>query len=259
MLEVKQDQINSKLAQYEAGLFYADSTITLYRAIAKNLLESPQEVIKGIKSKSRWLQVKTVANRLNKLGLANIQIPPWKKRTTTRADHIKKRTIDDRLFEMIYDDLPSSEKGNQLRLAILLAYTAGLKVDEVLNLKSSDMKVNKRIEIAVTGKDTSARIAIVAAKEQELRNELLNRIHSFKSFSITSGYIKNALHRVSNRLGIQFSFQDFRHAYALRLYDEGLSLLDIKDLLGLKDPKTTMVYLDINPKRTMEKLEKLGY
>jgi integrase len=259
MLDVKENDIQAKLSQYEAGLFYADSTKKLYRNIARRLLDNPKSVIDNLKSKSRWLQVRTVVNRLNELGLTNINLPPWQKREPARAEHIRKRIVDEKLFEVILDEIPESTNGEQLRLAALLSYSAGLKLEEVLNLRSKDVKIGKRIEIAVVGGRTESRTAIVAPKEAEMKQEIQNRLNKFVSFTITADYIRITLNRIARNLEISFSFQDFRHAFAIRLHEEGVPIMGIKNLLGHKDRKTTMVYLDISPQETFEILEKLGY
>ena len=84
------NEINAKLTLFRAGLYYADSTKELYTSIAKKLLINPIDVLSNINSKSKWRQVKVVVNRLNELGLADIDLPIWQKKDNSRAEYIKK-------------------------------------------------------------------------------------------------------------------------------------------------------------------------
>ena len=99
----------------------------------------------------------------------------------------------------------------------------------------------------------------VLTKNKKIKMRVETNLKSFDKFNISANYVKTTLNRIRKRIGSNFSFHDFRHAFAIRLNNEGIPIMGIKNLLGLKDRKTTLVYLDMSVDETNALIDKLKY
>ena len=80
-----------------------------------------------------------------------------------------------------------------------------------------------------------------------------------KGLPLKDNTVNNAFIRIINRAELdRIKVHDGRHTFAVRLRQAGLSLEDIKDLLGHKDISTTQIYAHISPEvqqRSIDMLE----
>jgi integrase/recombinase XerD len=142
------------------------------------------------------------------------------------------------------------------RLIMKLAYSAGLRRGEIINLKKEDID-RKRMTIRVNqGKGRKDRYTLLAKdtlRELEVYMDqnkasqwLLNgRIPGTRiSEGALDWMMKNARERVS--IGKKFHLHSLRHSFASHLLIMGVNLVAIQRLLGHEDIRTTMIYLHVN-------------
>jgi integrase/recombinase XerD len=150
------------------------------------------------------------------------------------------------------------------QLLLMTIYSAGLRINEATHLQLTDID-SKRMTIRVRqGKGNKDRYTLLSrVLLDELRlywqrdkpspwlfpGERVNKpIHD------TS--IQKAFQQARKRSGIrkQVTVHTLRHSFATHLLEQGVDLFTIKELLGHKSIRTTLIYLHLhNPaKRTIE-------
>ena len=138
-------------------------------------------------------------------------------------------------------------------LIILLLYSAGLRVSEVVSLRVKNLHLDESYGWVRNGKGRKDRIFIVAKKlREELQQWIKDQQLSDKDW-LFSGYgfshysvesvrmiIKKA-RRMAN-ISKNVTPHTLRHSFATHLAENGYSLLEIQPLLGHKNLDTTMIY-----------------
>ncbi len=140
---------------------------------------------------------------------------------------------------------------------LLLAYSAGLRVSEVINLKPGDID-SDRMQIRINqAKGKKDRMVTLSSNLLPfLRNYFVlyrPKIWLFEGqygdqYSVRSA--QALFHQAFKRLNLpaQFSFHSLRHSYATHLLDNGTDISYIQKLLGHNDIKTTLRYTHVSIK-----------
>lgn len=146
---------------------------------------------------------------------------------------------------------------------LYLAYSAGLRVSEVVNLKVKDIH-SERMVINIKGakgkKDRTVALSqgilellrkyYVAYKPQDwlFEGQYPNSTYSTRS-------LQQIFRRAKTAAGIlqDVTFHSLRHSYATHLHEAGTDLKLIQELLGHNDIKTTLRYTHVS-NRTLENI-----
>ncbi len=146
---------------------------------------------------------------------------------------------------------------------LLLAYSAGLRVSEVVNVKINDID-SDRMQININGakgkKDrvvtlSSSLLPILRAYYEQYRPKTwlfegqFSQQYSSRSAQLVFKQAFKKLH-----LPAQCSFHSLRHSFATHLLESGTDISFIQKLLGHNDIKTTLRYTQIT-KKDMTKVE----
>ena len=139
---------------------------------------------------------------------------------------------------------------------VALMYSAGLRVSEVCNLRYCDIeRKTMRIHVAHS-KSRSDRYAILSQKALDLLTRYwfacgrpcgwLFPKQTDPSRPIDTFYVTRHLRAHEEFLGWEhrFTCHSFRHAFGTHLYENGADLLTIKNLMGHKSLKSTLIYYD---------------
>jgi site-specific recombinase XerD len=141
------------------------------------------------------------------------------------------------------------------RIVLTLIYSAGLRGQEVINLKISDVDFERmtiHIRQSKYKKDRivplSPCMAIGLKKYLKAENPhvwLFNGKELDKRYSIRglSWIMRENLKKTSITKAV--NLHTLRHTYATHLLEEGLNIVTIKELLGHADITTTMIYLHV--------------
>jgi len=141
------------------------------------------------------------------------------------------------------------------RIVLSLIYSAGLRGQEVINLKLGDIDFERKtihIRQSKYKKDRilplSPAIAIGLKKYLQAENP---HIWFFNGKQIGSKYSNRGLSWIMREtlkktsIKKQVSLHALRHSYATHLLEEGLNIVTLKDLLGHSNITTTMIYLHV--------------
>ncbi|MGL4949920.1 MAG: site-specific tyrosine recombinase XerD, partial [Anaeroplasmataceae bacterium] len=174
------------------------------------------------------------------------------------------------VFKMI-DSIDATKKlGKRNKAMMELAYGCGLRVTELITLKTSDIHINSRY-ITVIGKNDKERIVPIAdIQVQALRDYIENErpflsdnkssilFYNYKGESISRQaffkYIKKLA--TDNQIAKEISPHTLRHSFATHLLENGLDLRIVQELLGHEDIKTTELYTHISKKHLRDIYEK---
>jgi integrase/recombinase XerD len=148
------------------------------------------------------------------------------------------------------------------RALLFLAYSAGLRVSEVVKIKITDINYD-RSQLLIEGAKGKKDRMVTLAKS------LVPIIEDYKKDYSPSFYLFEGQNRAAhynarsaqvifkaafNNLGLdsRLSFHSLRHSFATHLLDGGTDISYIQKMLGHNDIKTTLIYADVSQKKVAE-------
>lgn len=154
------------------------------------------------------------------------------------------------------------------RLMFEIMYGCGLRVQEVSDLKVSDININERY-LKVFGKGSKERIVPFHNLIQDFLNDYLfeyDKLELDHDFL----FINNRNKQLSTR-GIQYTLDQvvlksnlnknvsphmLRHSFATHLLDNGADIKVVQDLLGHKNISTTQIYTHVSIEKLVDVYQK---
>lgn len=238
-------------------------TATFIRSWLASLREmdiSPRSINRKISTLKSFFKYHLRTGRLTQTPMTNIISPKSGKRLPS---FVKEEDLGDLLKALAF---PDDWKGLNARMLITLFYCTGMRLSELIQLKSQQVDRSKR-SIKILGKGNKERIVPVSA-------ELINLIEAYetekgKLFGNTAEmllvtekgkrmYPKYAYLLVKQYLGEIKTLERksphvLRHSFATHLTNHGASLNAVKELLGHASLASTQVYTH----NTIEKLKEV--
>ncbi len=138
------------------------------------------------------------------------------------------------------------------KLIIILIYSSGLRVSEIVNLNRKDVDVvNDKILIR-QGKGRKDRYTILSSKAKKLLAEYLLSCN-FKSDYLFEGRngkysVKSIQEIVNKSSAYHVTPHMLRHSFATHLLEDGISVRYIQKLLGHSKLETTSIYTHVASK-----------
>lgn len=141
------------------------------------------------------------------------------------------------------------------RILLTLIYSAGLRGQEVINLKISDIDFERKTIHIRQSKYKKDRIVPLAQsmavglkkylKAEQPHVWLFNGKEADGRYSVRglSWVLREALKKTS--ITKEVNLHSLRHSYATHLLEQGLNIVTLKDLLGHSEITTTMIYLHV--------------
>lgn len=141
------------------------------------------------------------------------------------------------------------------RIVLTLIYSAGLRGQEVINLKLSDVDFERKtIHIRQSKYKKDRILPLSPTMSQGLKKYLKAEnphIWLFNGKQLDSQYSVRGLSWVMREnlkktsITKEVNLHSLRHTYATHLLEEGVDIVTLKNLLGHADITTTMIYLHI--------------
>ena len=140
---------------------------------------------------------------------------------------------------------------------IVVLYSAGLRVGELIGLRKHDVLFEKNLIFVRSGKGKKDRTTILAESTAVLLKEYLKEYKpnywlfegaDRKQYSRTS--VNNVIKASAKKAGIGQSISShvLRHSFATHLLEQGIDLRYIQTLLGHHSSKTTEIYTHVSMK-----------
>lgn len=160
-----------------------------------------------------------------------------------------------------------------------LLYDSAIRVQELINLTSSDVRFDNTTTIKVLGKGSKTRMVPLSAnqvknlKRYMLENELLekhnlskpifcnpqgNQLTRTAVLNIVKKYASMARAKQPSLIPDAIGCHTFRHSKAMHMLDADINLVYIRDFLGHSSVNTTEIYARASEKKKQEALQKLN-
>jgi integrase/recombinase XerD len=158
------------------------------------------------------------------------------------------------------------------RAILMLAYSAGLRKSEVMQIKPNAIDSERMQLRVVQGKGNKDRYSILSIKTLEILR-LYFRLHRPKIYlfesqarqgrPLSARSLDHMIKTSAAKAGIKkkVSFHTLRHCFATHLLEQGVNLRLIQSLLGHSSLKTTTIYLHvarINPAGIVSPLDSMN-
>lgn len=153
--------------------------------------------------------------------------------------------------------LIKSIKNNKHKTFIALAYGAGLRVSEVINLKVKDLDLDELTIHIKNSKGAKDRVTVVPEKlENDIRNLIAGKnannfvFESERGGRLTTRTAQVVFRRAAKKSSIKkpATFHSLRHSFATHLLENGTDVRYVQELLGHANIRTTQVYTKVtNP------------
>lgn len=168
-------------------------------------------------------------------------------------------------------------KGRRDLTLLSLMYDTGARVQEIIDLTPSRIRLHKPPTIKITGKGNKTRLVpMLDAQTIHLKN-YLSESKIDEDFANSYPLFSNSRHEKLTRAGIshivkkyaemakkvnpllipdKVGCHTFRHSKAMHLLQAGVNLVYIRDILGHVSIQTTEIYARADSKQKREALEK---
>jgi site-specific recombinase XerD len=171
----------------------------------------------------------------------------------------------------------TTKKGRRDLALLALMYDSAARVQEIVDMTPSSLRLTQPFTIKLVGKGNKARI--VPLMEQQVghlrlymeKNHLLQQhANSYPLFfnsrkekltraglhHILQHYARMAREKNPNLIPDKISPHSLRHSKAMHLLQAGVNLVYIRDILGHQSVQTTEVYARVDSKQKREAIEK---
>lgn len=191
-------------------------------------------------------------------------------------------TLPNFLYEDEVNDLIESNAKREDFLAkrdhsiILLLYTSGIRVSELVGLKLQDINTRSRT-IRIIGKGRKERVVPFSTLAMQSLNDYLNNCRNeiikrnqisaptnmlflnSKGGHLTIRGVQYILKEIENKIGVSLDLHPhkMRHTFATHLLEKGADLRTIQEILGHTSLETTQVYTHITTSKMIETYEKV--
>ena len=135
------------------------------------------------------------------------------------------------------------------KLVVILLYTLGLRISELVNLKVEDISQEW---IRVTGKGDKQRdIPLIHITRELLDEYLLTHITKKYLFEkndekLSENILRYTVNKVFKRIGLKVTPHQLRHSYATSLLNGNAPISDVSELLGHSTMATTQIYTKLS-------------
>lgn len=136
------------------------------------------------------------------------------------------------------------------KLIVTLLYSSGLRVSELINLSVDNVNFEGK-QLSIVGKNNSRVILLDESTKQliqkylEKRTQKSNYLVVNKSGNpLTPRYVQLMIKKYGNESGIEKKITPhiLRHSYATHLFEQGVNIKIIQQLLGHSNLSTTQIY-----------------
>ena len=145
----------------------------------------------------------------------------------------------------------------KFKTIFMLAYGSGLRVGEIANLRVEDIDSRKMRIFVREGKGNKERYTMLSKQSLEMlriywskyrQNKRRGRIFLSESGdAITVGVIREHFrkYRRKAKLSEKVTMHTLRHCYATNLIENGATLIQVKELMGHSNIRSTMEYVHV--------------
>jgi integrase/recombinase XerD len=150
--------------------------------------------------------------------------------------------------------LIDSIKNKKHKLIVMMLYSSGLRLSELVNLRLGDLELNEKVGWVRGGKGEKDRMFVLSDRViEELKDFLKGKQASDHIFigrkgKISERMVQKIVSTAAKNAGINkhVSTHTLRHSFATHLLESGESIRKIQELLGHASLTTTQVYTHVS-------------
>jgi site-specific recombinase XerD len=244
---------------------YSPRTIRSYlhynRAFCQKVQKPPESVNEGdISGYLAWLD-KTLKQSASTMNMVISALKFFYHEVLGRCivKNLRRPRNDKRLPQILSRDeilhLLDKEPNLKHRLLLMLAYSSGLRVSEVVSLKHGSIDLDRKVVFVRSGKGRKDRYVMLSERTMRLLEEycssappalwLFTGVPETAHLSIRSA--QNIFKQACAKAGItkNVSIHSLRHSFATHLLEKGTDIRYIKELLGHASIRTTERYTHV--------------
>ena len=183
---------------------------------------------------------------------------PFKKQRKPIVQHFSKEALK----ILLNQPNPNTKYGFRDMVLLSTMYDTGARVQEIINLKVSDIRIERPAIITLTGKGNKSRCVPILSQTAELLKNYLETMKLTSPDKLSSYVFKNHQNTQLTRAGINYILNKYlkqaklsgvempqntsphclRHTKAMHLMQSQVNLVYIRDFLGHTSVKTTEIY-----------------
>ena len=168
----------------------------------------------------------------------------------------KERRLPDVLSQQEVFRLLEAVGNAKHRVIMLLVYSAGLRVGEVVRLKPGDINKDRNLIHVRQSKGKKDRYTVLSQVALEALNMYVEKerpekwlfVGSQPGRHLTESAVQKVFDKAKEKAGIMkdVSVHTLRHSFATHLLESGTDLRYIQELLGHASTKTTEIYTHVS-------------
>ena len=142
-------------------------------------------------------------------------------------------------------DLFSKTKNPRDKILLETIYYCGLRVSESLSLKKQDVDLKEKMIMVVSGKGNKDRLVPMPKpllNDLSIWLTLQNLEDDERLFKIT----RMRVHQIIKEINPLIHAHTLRHSYGTQLYEKGVDLRSIAELMGHSEIETTKIYIHLS-------------
>ena len=152
----------------------------------------------------------------------------------------------------------------QNKIILYIFYDTGIRLNELINIESKNVNLKDRYILLTTTKTGNDRYVFISKKTKALATSFckkaLNRKYLFvnqKGQKLKASAIESLFARIRKKLKIRnFSPHRLRHSLSTELYNNGVNILLISNILGHSNVNTTRRYIHPDLKVNLKMFDK---
>jgi site-specific recombinase XerD len=262
------DPIANDFKNYLSGKRYSDSTLDTYTYLVKKFLQYIKKPIHTISTKDiEHYASEVMAKQSFAISTHRQFIGAMKQFKAMHQDTAFEvpdslRPKSSRFLPVVLSkeeilDILRATRNLKHRLTLAMIYASGFRISEILNLKLADIDIDRRQIRIRQAKGRKDRYVVLADSILPLLQNYISTyqpkvylIEGKDGERYSPESIRSFLRRSCSAAGIRkrVTPHTLRHSYATHLLESGVDIRYIQELLGHRDPKTTMIYTHITRK-----------
>ena len=198
-------------------------------------------------------ELDTLRNMLNMaVSWKMIDESPYKGIKHFKVNNSNLRILSDEEFNKLYESASS-----ELKPILMTAYSTGMRLGEILNLKWGDVNLKEDYILVRDSKNYESRTISIHPTLKETLSHLKTISESDFTFEGRKT-IKRAWQKALRLSGIAHCrFHDLRHTFASNLVMNGVDIVTVAELMGHKDLSMTKRYSHPSPQHKKQAINKL--
>lgn len=193
---------------------------------------------------------------------------PFKRNQKNTVDYLTEKSIKKVL------DMPDTTTVNGRRDLTLLStlYDTGARVQEIVDLKVRDVRLESPAIVCLTGKGRKIRHVPIMKQTEALLRQYLQEQKLTAPDKLDHPLFSNHQKTIFTRQGITYILNKYasdvvqkkvsphmlRHSKAMHMLHAGINLIYIRDFLGHSELATTEIYARANSEMKLKALEKIN-